>query len=680
MPYNDPSLEATTTKHGLVPPLPGDNTKVLDGTGKWSTGGGGGGSGIPQGGPLSQDVAGAGFTISNSANRSLLSFGAVGDGRYVTGITTNGTTALVASSPAFSAGDVGKVVGVYGNGSGVVGQSTISAYTDSTHVTMAGTITAESNVFAVIGTGNAVAVKAAADWLVGVAGGASVLVPPGVFLIENAQQTGTVSGYNYTGQIVFAGVDETAAQMAVAKFYSDQDAGGLHIPSADVDTRQTTPQFLSLATSGYVFAVAPNAATTAALGFPSSWVMPVFENITIRTIQKSDGSGPGAVNAYWAMNAKVNGCKIDAVGLTGAPSPSVNTALDGLAVCLPGGTNWGIAECKGTKIMGYPRGVSFSDHAVLDVMVDTCGSSLAPGDPGGFGRSNTHGATILWAECQRGGGGYIIDPMGPMDITGKIIQENAGFAGLINNYSCGGDLQVEDSSPFGYQAGNGVVMARPNMFIRGTSNPVYASPSADLVDTSTKLSGGPFGTADTSNHVYFASNMTRDTTGMRMQSAGNGFAYSLQGPFYPSRNISFTFHTSVTAGRTWFGPISRTVTGGGTPPNGLSVIFSNNASGTGIYIYKGGTFTQIAHAAFSFAANTAYQCSLLTQQKAYDSTAVTMTVYINGTSALTYTLSTGEAGIYVPVSYDGFCGQVGPTVDDGGSHVSNITITRANDL
>lgn len=66
-------------------------------------------------------------------------FGAKGDGQAFTGSVTTGTGAVSASAATFSAASVGKRLAIFTVGTALAFASTVSAYTDTTHVTTSGT-------------------------------------------------------------------------------------------------------------------------------------------------------------------------------------------------------------------------------------------------------------------------------------------------------------------------------------------------------------------------------------------------------------------------------------------------------------------------------------------------------------------------------------------------------------
>lgn len=82
----------------------------------------------------------AGILLGGSDNNDFYSAMLFNSGSAFTGTTTNGGTTIVSSAPFFTAADVDKQVS--GTGPGFASQTRITAYTDSTHVTISAPATA----------------------------------------------------------------------------------------------------------------------------------------------------------------------------------------------------------------------------------------------------------------------------------------------------------------------------------------------------------------------------------------------------------------------------------------------------------------------------------------------------------------------------------------------------------
>ena len=135
-----------------------------------------GADGLPGVNAVANDTATAGYisTLGTSATKTALmnrewdldirDFGGVGDGRLIaSSAMTNGSATLTASTSVFAAGDVGKIVTVFGAGTaGANLSTTIAGYTSGTVVTLATpAVTTVATANAYFGTDNTTAIRAA---------------------------------------------------------------------------------------------------------------------------------------------------------------------------------------------------------------------------------------------------------------------------------------------------------------------------------------------------------------------------------------------------------------------------------------------------------------------------------------------------------------------------------------
>ena len=132
-------------------------------------------------------------------------FGAKGNTLMKTGGSiSSGTTAFAATSATFASTDVGKVITVQGAGaSGAVLSTTISGYTDSTHVTLANAAgTTVSGAAFAFGTDDTAAIVAAIT-----AAGArgSVYAPPGIYMVRGSQNSNGPIVVTSAGGLIGAG-------------------------------------------------------------------------------------------------------------------------------------------------------------------------------------------------------------------------------------------------------------------------------------------------------------------------------------------------------------------------------------------------------------------------------------------------------------------------------------------
>lgn len=630
-------------------------------------------------GTLTQDITSNGYTVASTNVRSAASFGVVADARMLTGISVTGT-AMTSAADMFVSSDAGKTVGLLSsNGSGMIGEATILIYTSARAVTLATSITTSSSKAAILGTNDRAAWQSAFTWAYGLAGGGVVTFSgSAISLIAGPQVTANVAGagpggFTYSGQLLVAALP-VSSPMGLLEIRGDVPPVGLAITGWSERPNATGLVLFFTANTGNAIDSIPHPANTdAGLGVYTFAQL----NLTRVTTRMASGSVAASVNLAGAACAYLREWSADTHDITHIPSSPAYDALTYTALHLPTGQNWGVATVRDSSVTGYGRAISFSDHAILDgVFIDGNGSALSPGNVPGYARTTTHGGyfhKVTVQRCDR-----VIDPISFMgqEIYGSIDVEPP-YQYFINDTSVQvfGKLNVGGAS-YSHPEGLCVKYLSPLLKIESSYWPGDGSKDSPVTDSmlrNTGISPEPFGLSG-SNHAIYASFIEATSTGARL--TGTGFQI-FNGPTWPSRKISFTLKTSSTAARTWFGAQVRAQ----TISNGLNVIFSNNAGGTGILLGKTSSFTSLATAAYTFAANTEYAIDVLVQQSAQISSYVTVTVLVNGVVGLTYTLTAAEAAAYTAATgYDGIAGLNGMAGDDGGSRIKDFSVTRAEDL
>jgi hypothetical protein len=180
---------------------------------------------------------------------------------------------------------------------------------------------------------------------------------PGTYLLNGPQQSGTVSGRAYSGQIVLPGLADHNGGVVRFRGLSAPAFGSNHVGVT----------LLSNATSGNVFSVAP--AGTG--GEPTySSCMPRFEDLNIVCPSNPQCGALDLSNSFRAQVERIwlDGQGGDPTALTGA----------GIALALPRGSNGGFSIARDFYISSFPSGLSVGDHAQIqgDAYVSYCVNAL----------------------------------------------------------------------------------------------------------------------------------------------------------------------------------------------------------------------------------------------------------------------------------------------------------------
>lgn len=190
------------------------------------------------------------------------SYGIVADGHYLSdGTITTGTNAFSSASASFTASDVGKTIVIQGAGAaGVTLKTTISGFTNSTHVTLtanAGTSVTTGKTY--YGTDNTTAINSLITTVSTANDGGAILFPPGMYLFGSAISFPNVHNITLTGQsrnlrvlppgvgsaLVFVGTGTgNAISVASAKSITLENLGFIHAND------QFTGNFVNIANDG----------------------------------------------------------------------------------------------------------------------------------------------------------------------------------------------------------------------------------------------------------------------------------------------------------------------------------------------------------------------------------------------------------------------------------------------
>jgi hypothetical protein len=197
------------------------------------------------GGTVAAVLSDTGGQVFNAA-----AYGAVGDCKRVTDAAmTAASTTLTSATAAFVAGDVGKLIGVYGAGAaGVALRTTIATRVSATEVTLAvAASTTVSGKTAVWGTDNRAAIQAAheAGWLDSSGNGMVVFLPRGNYLVGPHP---TLEASNISlilkSRMTYAGAGRSATTITLAP------GCNCHVISCEASTISPTVQDLTLDGTG----------------------------------------------------------------------------------------------------------------------------------------------------------------------------------------------------------------------------------------------------------------------------------------------------------------------------------------------------------------------------------------------------------------------------------------------
>lgn len=201
------------------------------------------------------------------------------------------------------------------------------------------------------GTDITTALQTALNWIAANApnGGEIYFSKPGTYNINGAQQTGTAQSYSYSGQVLIPAVSLANSMPITIRGPFSASGGGKSTgaPNGVI--------LLSNATSGFVFDIIPSFTQ---FGCPWTGVMPIFEDIVIRT---TDDPLCGGLNMLCTQRFRLANVAIDTPNSFVAPTSGTHEAL-----VLPQVYNNGDVTVRDATIRNYPIGIRLSEHNVLD--------------------------------------------------------------------------------------------------------------------------------------------------------------------------------------------------------------------------------------------------------------------------------------------------------------------------
>lgn len=559
----------------------------------------------------------------------------------------------------------------------------------------------------IIGTDDTAAWQAFATWAAenpSEGGKVRYNEPTGISLIAGPQVTGEVEGtnplaekakYRYSGQILLPAVslhEPETHSMRLIEIEGATPFAGILEHGTSLDYPES-PSFIifSTATSGKCIDVVPDPYGFGYGPGAFSFVQFNLRRAAIRTVYNASGKGPSAVSTLAAASATFDETSIDAANMPEmtdsppSPGPLVNS---GVGLELPGDQNWSVVDWKRSQVIGYPKGIVYSEHSTLDGMIANCGADLCPGSLATTPQRKVgaHSATLKRVLLQASR--VHVEPL-----TGRGI----------GNMSHDGRLEIEGPSdchindPEGYLKGKvdvGGAQAFRHTWVRACGPYYfiniagYPQPQAvgrvPVIDSLTSRATGPdvngnptpLGLADTTYHSWAQKKIWVDANGFYIGEHGFAYAYVQNTPPYTSRKITATIKTSPTTHRSFMGLQFRSAKPNSEP---LAIILDGTANQR-VALYTGELATLVTSASLAIAENTSYLTEVYVQSSSLPGAGVLLTVYVNGTRVLTYTLTKAQAETYLATGSDGIVGSLGATADDGGSRVSKFSIEPLTDL
>ncbi|MFE2140199.1 hypothetical protein ACFXA3_00265 [Streptomyces sp. NPDC059456] len=337
----------------------------------------------------------------------VTTYGALGNGKVASDAAmTSGSAVLTCSTSApFTAGDVGKNVMVLGAGtSGETLVGTISAYTDSSHVTLSATAGSTiSGVPAMWASDDTVAIQAAIDAAVAYAGthsgAATVLIPPATnafYGVAGALRTGGSTLGN--AQLTLPVVAATARKLTLTIRGAHTGAGVQHWQQTVPNTTGSTLVSFGLFANATAQANSINAGgNPSVLGGPSQpggyGVAPGnFSNLyvdigdlSILTCHSKFGLTYTAIDLSGVANAQLRDGQTSTTGVVAPPagsyvSPNVFATGLSIGILLPANGNNDCTILRNWTIGGgYTYGLLATEHTdIYGLRILYCWAALCP--------------------------------------------------------------------------------------------------------------------------------------------------------------------------------------------------------------------------------------------------------------------------------------------------------------
>ena len=110
------------------------------------------------------------------------------------------------------------------------------------------------------------------------------------------------------------------------------------------------------------------------------------------------------------------------------------------------------------------------------------------------------------------------------------------------------------------------------------------------------------------------------------------------------------------------------------------MLLSNTGSHNGVTLFNSNSVTVLANNSMTISAGTSYAVEMLIQSSNQPGACVLVSAYIGGVFACSAILSAVNQGFYTSSGLDGLWGYSGSGADDGGSRITDFSVTQATDL
>jgi hypothetical protein len=457
---------------------------------------------------------------------------------------------------------------------------------------------------------------------------------PGVYLINGAQQTGTAYTVNYTGQVLAP----ARVSPATAPILNLRVKGGE--PYAGMWSGATYGGVILLGNggSGNIFSAIPGFNLGSNRIFTA--VNLTFEDVTVRSVSNPQGNAINGANLSGMRF--VGSCCVDAITnatLTGS----------GYGILWPVAGNFAQLHQSGELLIsGYPNGTNTGEHLLSDFMlISSCTTAIVVTN----GAHPVKFTKVCIQTCTNG-----VKPVGSQNVhlTGFFDVGDGSLATMFNDPSnvLYGDIQI---APVNYSlSGADAEMPGLGFASNGGQNlslrHYVRRPSVWPADTFTRVenaypqtyTNGP-GATDSTMHVW---------------SAGEPVSFPAAGGMKGTYTALSTWFLKYNAGRNNLSRLVRLkftlgASGWNTflalakPVSGSNNAIWVSAGGSQINIQKaiGATsYTLASSSTGLLVANTSYTLDVLISNPYSDAGAFTITAFLNGTQAATYTIASGDTG------------------------------------
>ena len=535
--------------------------------------------------------------------------------------------------------------------------------------------------------------------------GISLIAGPQVTgMVASANPPGTGTNYSYSGQLLLPAVSlYNGSAMGMMEIQGTTPPAGVleygsgtalnYPPSVNGLVLQST------ATSGNIIDVVGDPHGFVLGKGVFSWIQFNARRVSFRTVLNDSGQGAGGLNLLGCACASLDETAIDVANHTtindGPPSTGPQSS-SGTGLVLPGNDNWAVVNWQRSQIVGYSKGLTHSEHAVLEGYIGNCGAALAPGSLASLSRAGgSHTTTykrilmqhcVTYIEPMTGDGAY------NRAIDGRIEVEGP-FDSLINDPSSimSGNLDVGNAASHMW-----VRAISSNLFLNsagvvGVGRQPTPTGLTPVVDSLTSRATGynpagqarPFGVCDGSYHGW-GQGSTIPAPAIDANGAYGPYQAMTRTwwnlipntPPYTSKHISVKIATSPTTHRIFAGVLFRAVTGANT----LCVMVDGTANQR-VALYSGAiSGTLLTSGSATINVSTSYVLDVYVQSSVKPGAGVTVTAYLAGVFMFAFPLTTAQITSWPSPGFDGIGGYLGAALDDGGTRVSSFSINPATDL